>query len=187
MRMGLALHQWSDIAQFAIAIAAAMALGGALLQILVARATARRDRVYSYFDRFNQSELRRHSSLYRNYWETQSYKQFRKLGRVDQNQMLVIPNLIEEVATLYNRNLLDKDLAAEVLGVYIVGLWGAGTALVYGLRTEFEDDSFCEWERMKDDTPERQRRALRKTTRRQTIRLCIEYWKLSGELPIDLR
>src|SRR6202035_6124642 len=132
----LSLDAWGDIAQFVIGIAGVLALLGAAAQLRSSRANARRARVYEYSDRFNQPEMIRLTARYTDYWEKHSYEDFRHLDRPIRAQWLVLPNFIEEVAALYNRNLLDRDVAAEVLGMYVEDLWASSLPLVTGQRTQ---------------------------------------------------
>ena len=48
----------------------------------------------------------------------------------------MMANLIEEVAFLYNRNLLDRNVAADILGFYVEPLWNASSSLVNEVRTK---------------------------------------------------
>jgi len=76
-------------------------------------------------------------------------------------------NLIEEVAFLYNRNLLDRDVAADILGAYVERLWGVSGSLVTEVRAkEGRPTFFSEWEEMQADTPGRSDRNLRERHRR---------------------
>lgn len=160
----LSLNGWGDIAQFVIAIGGVLALIGAFAQLRLSRANARRGRVYEYADRFNDPSLLRASADYRKYWKDHTYADFDSLDLADQLPSLMLPNLIEEVAVLYNRNLLDRNLAAQLLGIYVEVLWQASVPLVGEVRQK-EDRStiYSEWEEMQDDTPGRRTKANRKT------------------------
>jgi hypothetical protein len=167
----LTLHQWADIAQYAIAIAAYLALLGALTQILLSRADARRTRAYEYSDRFNKPSMRRRAARYREYFEDKphSYKDFKKEKRVKRNELMLLPNVIEEVAALYHRKLIDRDVAAETLGPYVENLWEASLPFVSALRAE-RPGTFCDWEEMQRDTPGRRLKANEKIARRRLRR-----------------
>lgn len=167
----LALYAWADVAQFVIAIAGGLALLGAAAQVRLSRANARRARVYEYADRFNEREMLRLSALYIDAWKNSSYEEFKALDRADRSESLMLPNLIEEVAFLYNRKLLDRDVAAEILGIYVERLWSVSIPLVTELRREKNNPSvYAEWEEMQRDTPTRQLKAVRKAERRRAWR-----------------
>lgn len=171
MQMALALHQWADLAQTVIGASAALAVVVAVVQIRAARSTARRERVYAYQDQFNELEFRRRSVQYREYWETHSYQDYKDgLTRLERNEMLMIPNLMEEVAALYNRKLLDRDVAAETLGVYVEGLWSSSRHYIMGLRSQHGPKLFCEWDEMQQNTPARKLKVDRRLARRRNWR-----------------
>jgi hypothetical protein len=170
METALRLAQWGDIAQFVIAIVGAIALIGAIWQIVLNRANARRVRVYEYADRFNRPGLRRRSSRYRNYVEKHTYSDFKRLTRTLQNELLILPNLLEEVAALYHRGLLDRDVAAEMLGVYVENLWASSKPFMSEMRAELGANAFCDWEEMQTETPGRKLTADRKRARRRALR-----------------
>jgi hypothetical protein len=167
----LSLDGWGDIAQFVIAIGGVLALAGAFGQLRLSRANARRGRVYEYADRFNDPVLLRAAARYREYWRNNTYADFDFLDLGDQLECLMLPNLIEEVAVLYNRNLLDRNLAAQLLGVYVEVLWQASIPLVSEVRQqENRSTIYSEWEEMQDYTPSRRAKANRKTERRRARR-----------------
>jgi hypothetical protein len=166
----LSLSGWEDIAQFVIAIAACIALLGAFAQLRLARANARRGRVYEYADRFNEVRTLRASAAYRIYWEQNTYADYDALKLPEQLECMRLPNLIEEVAFLYNRNLLDRNVAAELLGVYVERLWEASAPLIDAARdAEKRSSVFSEWEEMQRDTPARKERAQRRRARRKFL------------------
>ena len=172
MPTGLALHQWADIAQFVIALAAGLALIVAAIELWRRALNARRDRAYQYSDRFNQLDVRRMAAEYRKYFEDEkhTYEDFMGLDRVRRNELLMLPNLIEEVAALYQRKLIDRDVSAEVLGVYVEELWAPSREFVMEARVKRRRDAFEEWERMAEDTPVRKANVDRRMARRRAWR-----------------
>lgn len=163
----LSLDGWGDIAQFVIAIGGVGALIGVYLQLRLGHATSRRARVYEYADRFTKPEMLRASAEYVEYWESHTFADFDAMSLADQLEHLMMPNLIEEVAFLYNRNLLDRDVAADLLGFYVERLWNASIPLVSEVRSKENRATFySEWEEMQADTPGRSARNLRKRQRR---------------------
>jgi hypothetical protein len=64
-----------------------------------------------------------------------------------------LPNIIEEIAYLYNHGALDRNVAAELLGVYVERLWKTSESLVKEIRVaEQRPRVFIEWEQMQADT-----------------------------------
>jgi hypothetical protein len=179
----LTLNGAGDIAQFAIGGAAILALVGAWFQLRQNRASASRARVYDYADRFNTAELLRRTGFYREYWAESTYEDFLSLDLPIQLEGLLLPNLLEEVAYLYNRKLLDRDVAAELLGIYVERLWEASQPLIAeARRRENIPTAYREWEYMQQDTPGRNRRAIRRDERRRTWRWFVQYWMPGGQM-----
>jgi hypothetical protein len=78
---------------------------------------------------------------------------FDALPPAEQLGWLRLPNLIEEIAYLYNCGVLDRDVAAELVGVYVERLWASCAKLLRELRVaEGRPRVFIEWERMQADT-----------------------------------
>lgn len=167
----LSLQGAGDIAQFVIAGAALIALAGAAWQIHLARMKAKRGRVYDYADRFNDLELLAAISRYRKYWNNHDFAAFKKEPKATQQELNYIPNLIEEIAWLYNRRILDRNTAAELLGTYVERLWKV-TAPHVADRRAYNNypELYAEWEEMQRDTPRRQAKANRKANRRRARR-----------------
>jgi hypothetical protein len=170
MMAGLALDQWSDIAQCVIAIAAVLALGGAIVQIRSASRNARRVRAYEYADRFNRPEMRRRAGEWREYLEAHTYDDFKKLSWVERNELLLLANVIEEIAAMYHRRVVDRDVAAEAVGVYVEALWEVSQTFIVAARADKGPKIFCDWEAMVADTPARKLKADKKIARRRLWR-----------------
>jgi len=148
----LSLDGWGDIAQFVIAISAVVALFGAAAQLRQSRTSARRSRVYEYADRFNTRVMLRRATDYRAYWDEHDFADFRALSDREQLDRLLLPNLIEEIAYLYNRKLLDRRVAVDLLRVYVERMWEASRPLIDDVRKQEESPVFySEWERMYED------------------------------------
>jgi hypothetical protein len=166
--VGLSLQDWSYVAQLVIAGAGFLAVLGAAAQVIVARTHARRERVYTYADRFNHPEIISLTASYSEFWGSKTFVDFKALGAQDRSKLLVVPNLIEEMATTYNRNLIDRDAAAEMLGVLTEALWQESGALVGAARQERHNSwIYAEWEEMQKDTARRRLAGRRKTIRRR--------------------
>jgi hypothetical protein len=165
---GLALHQWGDIAQLAIAGTAFLALGVAARQLRHSRANERRGRAYDYADCFNRPEILRATAEYKLYWQSHTFAQFLEEDPVRRVELNIVPNLMEEVASLYNRKLIDRTIAAQLVGVYTVKLWEVSAPHVSDRRTHNNDPHlYAEWEEMQRDTPTRQAKADRRADRRR--------------------
>jgi hypothetical protein len=153
LAIGLSLAGLGDIAQVVLAGAALVALVGAYAQLRVSHNAARRGRVYDYADMLGRHEweaetVRCHEELPKFTAET-----FDALPLAEQLGWLRLPNLIEEIAYLYNCGVLDRDVAAELVGVYVERLWASCAKLLRELRAaEGRPRVFIEWERMQGDT-----------------------------------
>lgn len=167
---GLSLEQWGNIAQFVIAIAGALAIVGAWLQIRSNRANARRVRVYEYADRLNRPNLVRRMARYSDFLEKHDYAHYKTLSRVRRAELLILPNLFEEIAALYHRGLLDRDVASEALGFWIELMWDESYGFISEMRAERGPRVYCDWEAMRADTPARKSKADRKITRKHARR-----------------
>jgi len=149
----LSMAGWADVAQYAFAITGMAALGFAYVEIRGARAAARRQRVYDYADTFNQLDMLRASARHRDQWPKWTHEEFDAVPIEARAEWMRLPNLIEEVAYLYNQKALDLDVASELLGVYIEKLWESSEGLVRELRASLENPRiFVDWERMQNDT-----------------------------------
>lgn len=149
----LSLNGWADIAQYVIAISAVVALVGAAAQLRISHNQARRERVYAYADALNQLDLLMATEKHRENWITWSAEDFKQLTDHQQAEQIRLPNLVEEIAYLYNQKVLDRRVAAELLGVYVEKLWIASKDLVEELRiSEKRPRLFVDWEAMQNDT-----------------------------------
>jgi hypothetical protein len=167
----LSLDGWGDIAQFVIAVGGVGALIGVYLQLRLGHASGRRARVYEYADRFTDSKMLQASGEYVEYWEGHTFSDFAALSTVAQLDRLMMPNLIEEVAFLYNRNLLDRNVAADLLGFYVERLWDVSSPLVSEVRrAENRATFYSEWEEMQEDTRVRSAANAQRMERRRTRR-----------------
>jgi hypothetical protein len=149
----LTMAGWADIAQYAFALTGAIALGFAWIEVRTNRASARRSRVYEYADAFNQMELLEAAAEHKERWSVWTVADLHGMTEVEQAKWMRLPNIIEEVAYLYNNDALDQDVAAELLGVYVERLWVATERLANELRkAEKRPKVFVDWERMQADT-----------------------------------
>lgn len=167
----LSLNGAGDIAQIVIAITGVVAFFGAALQIHLTRLNARRARVYTYAERLKQAETLEAAAKWREYWKTHSFSDWAELPISERAEWLSLVNLIEEMAALYDRKLVDREVLAETLGVHIEGLWTDCVAYVAGARAHHSNPwLFDYWEQMQAHTPTRRAKAKRRLTRRRRLR-----------------
>jgi hypothetical protein len=132
----LKLADWASIAEMALAVIALLALVVAVVQILTARSAARQALTYNYTNRFSSPELLRYHQKTGELFAPsdddadERYRQFLELSRADQLAALVIPNLLEELAGMYNHGLLDKKIAKDFFGEIARDLWEHGFWLI---------------------------------------------------------
>ncbi len=154
----LSLGGWAAIAQYVFTGTAVGALFAAVWQLRQNANNAARDRAHAYVDRITSRGSLDEWQDIQEYWRFHSYTDFQRLPVRQQVAMLRLPNLIEEVGTVYNKDGLDRNLASELLGVYIEVLWESAEQFVRDMRSVDErTKAFDEWERMQIDT--RARRA----------------------------
>jgi hypothetical protein len=169
--IGLSLKEWSYAAQLIIAGAGALAVLGAAAQVITGRNQAKRERAFAYADRFNQLEIIAITAEYADFWKTRSYAEFIKLPPEHRSRLLVVPNLIEEMAMTYNANLLDRNAAAQMVGVLAESTWTASGNLVASARQDRHNDwIYAEWEEMQKDTARRRLAGRPKIVRRRARR-----------------
>lgn len=153
MPVALSLAGWADIAQYVIAISAVVALAGAAAQLRISHHQARRERVFAYADLLNTLDNLRATAEHQERWSQWTATELNALTEGEQAEQMRLPNMVEEIACLYNRRVLDRDLAAELLGIYVEKLWKASERLIRELRdAEQRPRIFVEWEAMQAET-----------------------------------
>jgi len=144
---------WADVAQYTLALTGLVALIFAYVEVREGRNAARRARVYEYADAFNTIDLLLAGERHREQWPNWTLADLNDLPREERAQAQRLPNIVEEVAYLYNHDALDQDVAAELLGIYVEALWQASEHLVREIRQiERRPRVYIEWERMQNDT-----------------------------------
>jgi hypothetical protein len=167
----ISLSGIGDIAQVAIAAAAVFGLGGVVIQVWIGRRHLHQERVFEYSRRFNEPSFIKLTARHTDFWQAHTYAQWKTLDREDRAEWLIVANFIEEIATLYNRGLVNRSVAAQVFGSYVENLWNHSLPLIQGARSDRSDDwIFAEWEEMKNVVPTRQLKTQRKITRQRTQR-----------------
>ena len=132
-----------------LAVAAVLALGGAIGQTLSARSATRASITFGFTTRFSNPELlpyiRKTIEVFKS--EGSPEAMFAAYGEMDYAEQLatmVVPNLMEELAGLYNRGLLDKKITRDFFGDLARNLWVSGSWL-FGPWREEDSAYFAQW------------------------------------------
>jgi hypothetical protein len=148
------LSGWASIAQIVVTVVAVLALIGATVQTLLTRSANRHTLTDNYTARWsdptrNHLMVKTIETLTVKKGETpdQRWDQFHASSLQDQFDAMVIPNLVEEIAGMYNRGLLDKTAAKEYFGYPAHALWKRAEWFVYRARKD-DSDYFIQWEAM---------------------------------------
>lgn len=151
----LKLADWAAIAQIALALLALGALVGAIVQIYAARVASRVAITYNYTERFSEVTRKHLMDAYGLFLlgsdtaEEQRFKEFLDWEAPKQLDALVVPNLIEEIAGVYNHNLLHKSIAEDFFGVLAADMWQLGSWFISRYREHAGDTNFYkQWEVM---------------------------------------
>ena len=149
------------LGEAATAFIAFVALGGALLQLLFTRRTTRETRAHEYLQRYDDPKLHPYIEKAHKFigprevsddilvaeWDAMSFK--------DRLDAAVFPNFWEEMAGMYNRKLVDRDIIDAYFGDAAIAYWGRAKWLAEHMRAT--DDShvnpddpgvYQEWETM---------------------------------------
>jgi hypothetical protein len=157
----LSLGGWAAVAQYVFTLTTIGALGTAAWQLRQNAANAARDRTHVYVDRVTSRESLDEWHDLKAYWRFSGYTDFRRLPGRQQVEMLRLPNLLDEVGSVYNKGGLDRDLASELLGVYVEVLWESGKQFILDMRSiDQRNKVFDEWGRMQADTQARRENPL---------------------------
>jgi hypothetical protein len=170
---GLELSGAGAIAQIAVAAIAAAALLAAGWQVRVARTTARRERAYKYSDRISEKRTILLIERYKRYWESTNMAAHMARSYASQTEWRALANWIEEVAAMYTRNLVDRDVIAETMGIYIEELWKASEGFINERRTSGDrpqPELFTDWQWMQEDTRGRRKRYRKRARKRRELR-----------------
>jgi hypothetical protein len=148
------LASWADIAQILLAITALGALFGAIAQIHAAKTASRVAITYNYTERFSETTRQHLTEAYDLFvlgGETAEdrFKDFLSWDPPRQLDALLVPNLIEEIAGVYNHNLLHKPIAKDFFGMLSSDMWQLGFWFIDLYRRHTEDANFYrQWELM---------------------------------------
>jgi hypothetical protein len=148
------LANWADIAQIVLAAIAALALAGAAAQILLARAATRQTLTYNYTERFANPEMRSYIRSTQELFALgdktadEKWREFKSWPGERRLEALVLPNLLEEMAGMYNRRILHRQATKDFFGYTALRLWTSGEWLVKRMREESNPNYYIQWEQM---------------------------------------
>jgi hypothetical protein len=152
----LSLEDLVAISQIVLALIAALALIGAVAQALLTRSDTRQTLTYNYTHRFSDPALipyrQKTADLLavKEGEEDARWDVFRRMSLADQLAVLVLPNLVEELAGMYNNNLLNKKIAKDFFGFTAYRLWEEGWWFTQRARRTYAD-YYAQWEKMLRD------------------------------------
>jgi hypothetical protein len=150
----LNLVAWAAIAQIVLALSALGALIGAIVQIHAAKTASRVAITYNYTERFSETTRTHLTAAYDLFvlgGETaeERFTDFLEWDPPQQLDALVVSNLIEEIAGMYNNNLLHKPIAGDFFGVLAAEMWQLGSWFIGLYRSRADDTNFYrQWELM---------------------------------------
>jgi hypothetical protein len=160
-----ALGPWSE---FATAVFAGVALFGAWYQLRQTRNTALETRTHEYMQRYGSPELVPYQTLAHPLigaelkpgdreariamWERMSFKK--------KQEVLIVMNFWEELASMYNRKLVDRTVIHEYFADVIYDFWEKSEWLRTYIQSKLEEGArvYNEFEDMCRDLAERDRR-----------------------------
>jgi len=154
--LDLRLADWGEIAQIALAITAVLAFVGAIVQIRLARSASRQVLTYNYTDRFANPELLPYHQKTIDLFNLggadadQRYEAFLGWRNEDQLAALLVPNLFEELAGMYNQGLLHKGITKDFFGQTAVDLWNIASWFIERSQ-QSNERYYVQWQRMLED------------------------------------
>lgn len=150
----LKLAAWASIAQVALAVLALGALVGAIVQIRAARAASQVAITYNYTERFSEVTRKHLADAYQllllgGEAPEDRFLAFLAWDSPKQLDALVVPNLIEEIAGMYNQGLLHRPIAEDFFGILAADMWQIGSWFITRYRDHADDQNFYrQWEKM---------------------------------------
>jgi hypothetical protein len=146
----LHLADWASIAQIVLAITAVLALAGAIWQTHASGSATRASITFGFTTRFSSPEflpyIGKTMELVKPSKDSAEvrFAAFHEMDREEQLAALVVPNLIEELAGMYNRGLLNKKITKDYFGDFARDLWVSGSWL-FGSWREKDQEFFAQW------------------------------------------
>lgn len=152
----LHLDDLASIAQIVLAGVALLALGGATAQVLTTRSATRQTLTYNYTDRFSDPALIpfrvKTIDLFAldGHSEDERWRIVSRWPLEERIAALVLPNLVEELAGMYNQGLLNKEIAKDYFGFTASDLWNSGWWYISRSRETYTE-YYVQWELMLED------------------------------------
>jgi hypothetical protein len=146
----LSLDGAADIAQIALAGLALLALAGAVWQTSSVRKSAREAITYNYFVRFRALEtghalatlLEINSGS-----DEERRKRFRDMSVAERLEVLVVPNLCEELGGVYKHGMVERGAVKTAFGHTVKVLWDECRWLIESVRRE-DSGYYRDWQNM---------------------------------------
>ncbi len=151
------------IAEAATALIALFAFLGAVYQLLRTHKTTLETRAHQYLQRYDEPRLlpyiaKTHAVLTGDEQIVARIANWDKMPFAEQLGALLFLNFWEELAGMYNRNLVDREIVAEWFGEAAVTYWQMAEWLVLHQREQLSEESiYDEWEEMCADIDRKQK------------------------------
>jgi hypothetical protein len=158
----------SAIAEAATALIALCAFAGAIYQLRRTHKTTLETRAHQYLQRYDEPHLlpyisKTHAVLTGDGEATARIATWDEMSFAEQLDALLFLNFWEELAGMYNRNLVDRKIVAEWFGEAAVAYWQMAEWLVLHQRDQLPEESiYDEWEEMCADIKRSQKSNRRK-------------------------
>lgn len=149
--VALTLSHAVDAAQIGLVIVALLALGGAIWQSLLARRSAREALTYNYFPRFAAAEIGRSLDKLQQIMgddDGERWACFVGLSFTERFEVLVAPNLCEELGGVYKHGMVEGDVVKTAFGHTAAILWREFDWFVNHMRRGGDIDVYKDWEAM---------------------------------------
>ncbi|HVA19646.1 MAG TPA: hypothetical protein VMU55_05690 [Solirubrobacteraceae bacterium] len=136
------------------AIAAGVTATVALLALLGTVRQLRQTRAHHYLQRYDEPQLlpyivKTHAVIKDDGTVSTRIAKWDKMSFAEQLDVLLFLNFWEELASMYNRKLVDRKIVAEWFGDAAIAYWQMAEWLVLHQRKELpEDGIYSEWETM---------------------------------------
>ncbi len=125
--VNLSLQGAADIAQIAFAVFALLALAGAAWQTSSVRKSAREALTYNYFPRFAAAEILKSLVKLREIAsgsDEECWATFEGLSFAERFEVLLAPNLCEELGGVYKHGMVERDVVKTAFGHTASAIWG---------------------------------------------------------------
>jgi hypothetical protein len=151
------------IAEAATALIALFAFAGAIYQLRRTHKTTLETRAHQYLQRYDEPHLlpyivKTHAVIGGEAQHADRIATWDEMSFAEQLDALLFLNFWEELAGMYNRKLVDREIVAEWFGDAAIAYWQMAEWLVLHQRDELpEDGIYIEWEKMCADIKRKQK------------------------------